>query len=538
MLFSIESKWLLVIGMGISLLFVLLVTKDNLTPSVAPPHKHFVLKHQKLLDKISREATTPSLEKILPVSQFTGWNNVSQGKTLWKPSHLTPAAFRDFVHWEPGLKFHQPCKHTQTYPCCQYAPSEGNSLRKLHFVSNSSNLSMNTLVREFYQKAQNKKILFVGDSLMLYLFDSVADFLNCGPVHIIPVPKKQGSGQKVYIQTFMNAIWNFSSTNIYHYVMSDTGACEKDREHSLSWEMLQQYVDQSDVIVFNMGLHYLYSNCPKQTNIKTISKVARILQLELKRKPQKQVIFRSTLPQHFPGNDGYFAKTQTPQYTKFGCAKFTTNREHESNDLLKFVAEKYKFKYMDSFPIYMERWDLHWKPTSFGDCTHSCITAEMSVPELALLNSLLNWHELSICWFFLLKYWPQNISPCKKKRQDILKGTRKTIYGQCVQVNITQEFVRQTDNFLEKEEPVNEILFLQGCKELTLYHAAFHTQMMHMEETNDQNTSKAWESNHNKKGTEWEEMCSKTNSFSHLARRWHQSRRVRPWFPGSLTGWN
>ncbi len=207
------------------------------------------------------------------------------------------------------------------------------------------------------------------------------------------MPLKQGSGQSVGIQTFTNTNWNFSSTNIYHFVMADTEVCEPLKQYSLSWKMLQQYFDQSDIILFNMGLHNSFWRCPKQTTMNILNRVARILQSELTMNPQKQVIFRSTLPQHFPGNDGYYAAAQVPQYKQVGCQKLTTTtrREHETNDLLKFVAEKYKFKYLDSFPIYMDRWDLHWKPTSSVDCTHSCITAEVTVPELALLNSILDW---------------------------------------------------------------------------------------------------------------------------------------------------
>ncbi len=386
-----EFKWIAVFLVGTLFLCFVVWTRNFSFPNkhVPPPHRmlRFVPKEQVRKSfsgtvKLSEKKTQVNLS--FPLSG--GWNNVSQDKTIWKPSHLTPAAFRDWVHWEPGLKFHQPCKHTKIYPCCHYGP--GHTARKLHIASNSSNVSIEALVKEFYQKAQNKKLLFVGNSLTLYFFDCVTDLIHHGPVHLIPVPG-QDSGQSVRIQTFTNPTWKFSATNIYHYVMADS-VCEKDKRYSLSWKMLQQYFQQSDVILFNIGFHYSFENCPKQITMKTLNRVAAMLQSELAKKPQKQVIFRSTPPQHFAGNDGYHAAAQVPQYKQVGCQKLTTRREHETNDLLKFVAEKYKFKYMDSFPIYMDRWDLHWKPKTAMDCSHNCIIAEVAVPELALLNSILD----------------------------------------------------------------------------------------------------------------------------------------------------
>ncbi len=94
------------------------------------------------------------------------------------------------------------------------------------------------------------------------------------------------------------------------------------------------------------------------------------------------MILRSTLPQHFVGNDGYCSRGEKNTQSN-GCANRTTHLEHLSNHYLKSTAEQYGFKYMDSFPFHMDRWDLHYKQ---GDCTHTCTTAETTAPELALLN--------------------------------------------------------------------------------------------------------------------------------------------------------
>ncbi len=175
-----EFKWFGAILVGSLLLTFVLMTWNFNFPNkhVPPPHRmlSFAPKEQ-LRKSFSGTVKLSQLKSPMNLSftLFGGWNNVSQEKALWEPSHLTPAAFRDWVHWEPGLKFHQPCKHGKKYPCCSYGP--GHKARKVHFVLNSSNLSISTLVNEFYQKTQNKKLLFVRDSIMLHIFDSVADLI-------------------------------------------------------------------------------------------------------------------------------------------------------------------------------------------------------------------------------------------------------------------------------------------------------------------------------------------------------------------------
>lgn len=259
-------------------------------------------------------------------------------------------------------------------------------------MTKASNLSTEGVVTEFYRKAANKSVVFIGDSLMLHFFHSVADLIHFEPINVLhPILLKMGLGQLILIETFANNVWNFSLTNVRHFVMEETGVCEKHKIHQLSWEMLQHLVNKNDIILFNMGFHY--SGCPQKIFIQTLNRAAKLLRKAMTKNLGKQVILRSTLPQHFPGNDGYFLYSRIPQYKKLGCANSTAEREHESNDILKFVAEKYHFKYFDSFPIYMDRWDLHLAEkdcTHTCDCTHSCITAETTVPELALLNSLLD----------------------------------------------------------------------------------------------------------------------------------------------------
>ncbi len=314
--------------------------------------------------------------------------NTSLEKPLWKPSNLTPPAFRGWLHWEPGLKFHKPCRHDYSHACCDIFMSR-HKMKLIHIEYKNMILSAHATVRDFLAKVNNKKVVFIGDSVMLNLFHSVVDLIlsefapNANQNLTLKISKQQ-----VHIQRLVNSSWGLSLTNIYHFGMKGTEICVYRKEMNLSWDMLQQFAHQSDIILFNMGLHYHL--CPNQVFMTVMEKVTGILRAELQTNPQKQVVLRGNLPQHFPGNNGYFAFTKVQNYRKIGCTNKTTEREFFTNYALKSTAKENNFKYMDSFPFYMERWDLHDKKKKHFDCSHYCITAEITVPELALLNSLLD----------------------------------------------------------------------------------------------------------------------------------------------------
>ena len=113
-----------------------------------------------------------------------------------------------------------------------------------------------------------------------------------------------------------------------------------------------------------------------------MEEVVGLLKEELTRHPYKQLIFRNTLPQHFNsrqnGRSGEYYNIVNKDRKCYGI----NNIPHWTNKYLKEVAKKYGFKYLDSFPIYAARWDLHFPAKS--DCSHNCYTPETVIPELTL----------------------------------------------------------------------------------------------------------------------------------------------------------
>ncbi len=150
-----------------------------------------------------------------------------------------------------------------------------------------------------------------------------------------------------------------------------------------SWSIL----NTSNSVIFQTGIHYTCAR--EEFYVSLLTKLGQIVQEQMMKCPGKQVILRSTLPQYFQGEGGWCP----PKVEGRGCSKYLDIQKiGPLNIYVEMRAEHCGLKYMDSASFYVERWDLHMTPK---DCTHTCITAGVTVPELALLNSLLSWKEIA-----------------------------------------------------------------------------------------------------------------------------------------------
>ncbi len=135
------------------------------------------------------------------------------------------------------------------------------------------------------------------------------------------------------------------------------------------------------------GLHY--GNCTTTYYSQIVSEMADILKEEVTKHPEKKVIFRSTPPQHFDGGGiapiGYYQDDIEGQQ----CLDYPFGKELYANFCLKEIAKEYGFKYLNSAPIYMDRYDMHFPEHTKMDCSHFCHTPETYIPEIALINKLL-----------------------------------------------------------------------------------------------------------------------------------------------------
>ncbi len=183
---------------------------------------------------------------------------------------------------------------------------------------------------------------------------------------------------------------------------------------SISPNMLQMAIQSADILIFNMGeyfwLHMLLkiclfnlilrptqaflhhtskfkatyllcftglqmADCTATQFLKPVSDMAEVLKQELAVYPFRQIIFRNTLPVHYPSQTGGSCSRESPP-------------EFFTNGVFEELAMKSGFKYLNSAPIYKDRGDMHLEG-NVVDCMHWCYSPELIVPEIALLNRLL-----------------------------------------------------------------------------------------------------------------------------------------------------
>ena len=149
----------------------------------------------------------------------------------------------------------------------------------------------------------------------------------------------------------------------------------------ISEKTLQKIFKISDIIIINIGLHYTLATIIEFQ--RSINNVAKLFYTLVKRNPKRIVIFRGTTPQHFVTTTGSgFFRDYGEHSDK--CTNQSANTKNPTSPIIQYTAERYGFKYFDTFQILKDRWDLHPK-----DCTHYCYSKEMFEPQIILLSLLL-----------------------------------------------------------------------------------------------------------------------------------------------------
>ena len=306
-------------------------------------------------------------------------NNITQLLSIWAVSE--PGKIEEWKptnkpnkigEWKTGLRFKQTCRLPDSTNCCN------RTVKQLHFEFKNNDLNREDILDLLRTKISGKNITIFGDSLQGQLTKFMAEVLNM-------------SERTPRLHYFHRTRGLESSVNLrlVHFYEYGTHLCKEGlRTGKL---VLKKYVflkalSQSDIMILNLGLHY--SRCNTSTYRAALEEVAGLLREELTRHPHKQVIFRSTLPQHFSNgkrNGGYFRG-----FNKDRTCYGENYRQHWSNKYMKEVSKRYGFKFLDSFPIYADRWDLHFPDSPVKlDCTHFCFTPETIIPELTLLEQIL-----------------------------------------------------------------------------------------------------------------------------------------------------
>ena len=139
------------------------------------------------------------------------------------------------------------------------------------------------------------------------------------------------------------------------------------------------------LFLFCLGYHYKGPPCPFEEFLNTLLRFASIFTEEKWKDPRKVFIFRNMPSQHFNVADGFFKEVMSS--TEKECSKKPNLLEHWTGIYMKEVSQVYGFHFMNSAALYADRWDLHFPENR--DCIHSCLTPEVAIAEMALMNQIL-----------------------------------------------------------------------------------------------------------------------------------------------------
>ena len=143
-------------------------------------------------------------------------------------------------------------------------------------------------------------------------------------------------------------------------------------------DCLKGILNTTDIVIINFGLHYTkHENIVEYVNY--VEDMAQALSVG-----NSQVVIRNTLPQHFQTEGGLYDMNNKPAM-KY-CQNETIVKSHPSNILMKYIAKKYNFRYLDEFVLFSSRWDLHF---SQSDCTHYCYISELTFAQIIVLLQVL-----------------------------------------------------------------------------------------------------------------------------------------------------
>ena len=257
--------------------------------------------------------------------------------------------------WNYGLKHRELCGLRQNvkYGCCDMS-----KVQHLHFKFKDCALNNMNVSEVLCDKLTNKNVLLIGNSLEYQLFKVIYFMLGDKPFII----SKDETRHLTYeFDHGCNGTVRFA----FKLVMSKS--------------LLKYFINKSDIVLFNCGLHYQDWNVAKF--VKYVDWISKILKTG-----HKTVIVRNTLPQHFPTKYGFYNPNEAHQMKVSTCTFVAQLRSHPSNIFLRYMAKKYNFGYMDEYALFVPRWDLH---VNKGDCTHYCDTSELFYPQITVLLQLL-----------------------------------------------------------------------------------------------------------------------------------------------------
>ena len=147
--------------------------------------------------------------------------------------------------WMKGKRHKQTCEFVPEMTCCK-------NKQNLHFQFYKKHLNKVDAVEELRKILKNKKLLLIGDSLMLEFFKGLAELLQ---VKTTTINSNISINTTYSIHPWHNSIMTFLRAGAI--VLNGTKLFPEEKYHRVtSEEIIRKEIPDHDIVFFNQGIHY------------------------------------------------------------------------------------------------------------------------------------------------------------------------------------------------------------------------------------------------------------------------------------------
>ena len=145
--------------------------------------------------------------------------------------------------WKPGRRHKQTCQFIEEEKCCT------NKQKNLHFEFYNKNLNEINAVEELRKILKNKKLLLIGDSLMLEFFRGLAELLH------VKSPVERAVNYSGSIHPLGGGTVTFLGAGVI-LLEGRKGFAAVEKFRITSEKTIRKEIADHDIVFFNQGLHY------------------------------------------------------------------------------------------------------------------------------------------------------------------------------------------------------------------------------------------------------------------------------------------
>ncbi len=267
----------------------------------------------------------------------------------------------------------------------------------MHFEFHNKTMQNLDVAQTFLQKLKNKNLTIIGDSIELFLFQSVVEalrlkgemaFTNNMRYTCFSELKRLEFNDRVITARISHGYNGYLKYINVYTILKDFKMQKKEKAY-LAVSYIEDIINKTKhdgILMLNYGLHY------HLITFRSIMDVMSTLSKRLASLSNRgvQIIYKMTSPQHFATSTGtgWYEDLADPQNRQ--CVNNTYPARHFIDSIAKQYASQHGFSIFDDFDIFTSRWDMHpFRNTKGADCTHYCFSMETVMPQLALLTHIL-----------------------------------------------------------------------------------------------------------------------------------------------------